>query len=107
MDFSVITHIAKIDRKVLEEKDKAYGSSWRKYGGVSAFFNIARKFDRFVVQSEVSNYDSFKAYDNMPVGEDSIIESVRDLRRYLFLFEAYLLYERGKENVDGNDDSRV
>jgi hypothetical protein len=36
----------------LEIKDKDYGSSWRKYEGQGAFFNLARKWDRMETQAK-------------------------------------------------------
>lgn len=38
--------ISKIIARFVFDKDRQYGSSWRRRGGVGAFFIIARKWDR-------------------------------------------------------------
>jgi len=93
-DFNNILKIADEDRKVLEKKDASYGSSWREEGGFSAYFNTSRKWSRFHKQCKDHGFDVFKAHDALPEGEEAMIESVRDLRRYLFLIEMHLMYER-------------
>jgi len=41
----------------LEIKDRDYGSSWRKYEGLSAFFNLSRKWDRMETQAKSRGND--------------------------------------------------
>lgn len=87
-----------------------YGDSWRKRGGVGAFMNLARKWDRleqmlanppFTVTSggrfpQFSRYDVFEAMLAEARGTrkgEGVIDAVRDLRRYLLLVEAHILCE--------------
>lgn len=99
--------LAKRDAESVFKKDMEYGHSWRKRGGVGAFFVIARKWDRLEerlkqiysgsasqdVSAAVSQYDLFGhiTADNR---EEGIIDDVRDLRRYLLLVEEEMM-ERG------------
>lgn len=101
--------VARQDVEGLVEAREAYGDSWRAEGGFSAFFNIKRKIDRLVklagreparsrdgaVQRE--RYDIFSQvmFDTCEGGEGTL-DSIRDLRRYLMLAEAWLL-EQGVE----------
>lgn len=82
--------IAKQDVAVLESKDKEYGSSWCRRGGVGAFMMAARKWDRLENQVKQHLYDVFHAIatDNRSEG---ILDDIRDLRRYLLLIDAYMV----------------
>ena len=82
-----IEALGETDAEVLREKGRSYGSSWCRYGGVSAFMNLARKWDRLVhaVQGEYK-YDIFAAAA-ADTRNEPILEDIRDLRRYLFLVE--------------------
>jgi hypothetical protein len=86
-------HISKIaadDAKVVVEKDKQYGASWCKRGGVGAFMVMIRKVDRIEQRCEQLGWDIFKAVaeDNR---EEGLIDDIRDLRGYLLLIEGYLI----------------
>ncbi len=81
------------DLKVIEIKDKEYGSSWKKRGGQGAFMMLARKFDRMETQinkiickhKEVpgGNYlHNFITFDDR---DEGILDDVQDLRRYFIL----------------------
>ena len=82
----------------LKEKDKSYGGSWKKRGGVGAYMMAARKIDRIEVQlsrvpfnaAHPPQYDIFAhlASDSRP---DGILDDIRDLRRYLLLIEAEMM----------------
>jgi len=88
----IITRIEMLgeeDANVLREKGASYGSSWRKYGGVSAFMNLARKWDRLIHEAERHNYDVFVAAE-VDTRDETILEDIRDLRRYLFLVEEHI-----------------
>lgn len=98
----LLTAVAISDVLFLEERDKTYGSSWKKRGGVGAFMMLARKWDRIeqIMQKphDVPGTDFAHAYDifeqcEMNVG--NVLDDVRDLRRYLTLAESELL-RRGK-----------
>lgn len=91
----------------LDEKDKSYGSSWKKRGGVGAFMMLARKWDRIetLIREErnapeigghANRYDIF---DHIELNYGGILDDVRDLRRYLLLVESELL-GRGKLILD-------
>lgn len=74
------------DAEELEKKDKDYGSSWKKRGGVGAFMMLARKWDR--IENLVTK--ARHAYDIFHTGVENtgdILDDIRDLRRYLLLVE--------------------
>lgn len=77
------------DRDVasIQEKDREYGGSWKKRGGVGAFMMLARKWDRLEKQVEAQGYDVFKAIREDQRSE-GVLDDIRDLRRYLLLVEA-------------------
>jgi hypothetical protein len=75
--------IADADVAALQEKDKTYGSSWKKRGGVGAFMMLARKWDRIETQTFPHRYDIFKAI----VSIDGFMDDILDLRRYLMLVQ--------------------
>ena len=101
--------IAAMDVSLVKEKDKSYGASWKKRGGIFAFAMLARKWDRLEeilampqmqtrdgVSRTAARYDIFEAIAAEPApGEDgTTLAEVRDLRRYLLLVEAEMV-ERG------------
>ncbi len=76
--------IAIEDVRVLTEKNRYYGGSWKKRGGIGAFMMLARKWDR------IENY--FKQFDQdlllallSDQREENMLDDVQDLRRYLLL----------------------
>ena len=93
-----LDRIAETDIGAIEEKEKTYGSSWKRRGGISAFMMLARKWDR--IEQRVST--RVEAVDGAPGAErdnvlehvmtdrrsEGIIDDIRDLRRYLILVEA-------------------
>jgi hypothetical protein len=78
------------DVKLMWQKDQEYGRSWCKRGGTSATENVMRKVDRMTKQLEVNGWDIFKAMTAEGTSE-GFCDTVRDLRCYLVLCEAYLL----------------
>ena len=86
------------------QKDRSYGSSWKKRGGVGAFMMLARKWDRLeeLVCPKIGGghnaYDIFRAISRCSVdaqgADGTVLAEVRDLRRYLLLVEAEMM-ERG------------
>lgn len=98
--------IAAEDARFLAERDKSYGSSWKRRGGVGAFMMLARKWDRLeqIVKDypypmgtapKPQSYDIFGCIAARPdVSDGSVLAEVRDLRRYLLLVEAEMV-ERG------------
>ena len=93
--------IATRDVEVVVEKDKEYGSSWKRRGGVGAFMMMARKWDRIETRVEqdpekhprLPKWDIFNhaVYDNR---EEGILDDIRDLRRYLLLIEDEILQQQ-------------
>lgn len=85
-----IKSITDEDARGLIEKDLEYGASWKKRGGVGAYFTMIRKVDRLNTQipHKKHGYDIFAALMEPDVGAESLIDTCRDLRRYLTLIEA-------------------
>lgn len=94
------------DNAYVQVKDRQYGSSWKKRGGVGAFMMLARKWDRLDEMLERNhNYDLFEgiraaAMNNMQGQDGTILAEVRDLRRYLALVEAEMI-EQGAVEISG------
>jgi hypothetical protein len=78
--------IALQDVATLLKKDKEYGSSWKRRGGVGAYMMLARKMDRIETQVKAHNYDIFAAI-TADSREEGLLDDIRDLRRYLMLVE--------------------
>lgn len=96
--------VADEDVRHLEMKERTYGGSWKKRGGVGAFMMLARKWDRIenVLSKDIlvlpergearHQYDIFDHIVADPSGADStVLAEVRDLRRYLLLVEAEMV----------------
>lgn len=82
------------DVRHLKMKEKTYGDSWKKRGGVGAFMMMARKWDRIenILAKGAMPYDVFSHIKLDPSGDDStVLAEVRDLRRYLALVEAEMI----------------
>ena len=92
-DRKMMEVIAENDINVLEYKGKTYGDSWKKRGGVGAFMMLARKWDRIENQVKEFGWDVFAAVENQMdrVVEESLVDDIRDLRRYLLLVEEELI----------------
>lgn len=85
-----IDQIAHADAVGVMEKDAEYGASWKRRGGVGAFMMAARKFDRLETAVERHGYDIFAAA--IEDGRfESVLDDIRDLRRYLMLIEGEVL----------------
>jgi hypothetical protein len=80
------------DIETLIEKEKDYGDSWKKRGGVGAYMMLARKWDRIenTVKSQEHSYDVFRAMME-DRRDDGLLDDIRDLRRYLLLVESEVL----------------
>ena len=76
------------DALELQQKGKAYGDSWKRRGGVGAFFVMARKWDRLENLLIRVGYDIFRS-DELALDE-TIRDTMADLRRYLTLIENHL-----------------
>jgi hypothetical protein len=82
--------IANDDAQIVLEKDKSYGSSWKKRGGVGAFMMLARKWDRIENMVQEDKWDMFKTLQRTHANQESetLLETIRDLRQYLLLVES-------------------
>lgn len=84
--------IADDDVRTIEEKEKAYGDSWRRNGGIGAFMIFARKWDR--IRQRVTTEQPGAARDNIlehiaaDTRAEPILDDIRDLRQFLLLTEA-------------------
>ena len=84
------------DVEYVVKKDTQYRSSWKKRGGVGAFFTIVRPWDRLESIAGQSGYDLLGALekeassDHLEGVDGTLIACVRDIRRYLLLVEAEL-----------------
>lgn len=83
-----LTDIASNDVTVLLEKEKSYGGSWKKRGGVGAYMMLARKWDRLenFLEKFSNRYDIFAAIA-ADSRDEGLLDDIRDLRRYLMLVE--------------------
>ena len=69
---------------LLIKKNSEYGSSWRRRGGVGAFFTIWRKADRLEAQLKSRGYNIFDVTDD-PTSTESLDETLIDFWCYLGL----------------------
>lgn len=80
------------DLQIILDKDiRQYRGSWKKRGGVGAYFTFVRKIDSLVAQCDAGGYNIFKLCIDNGSGDGGTLEQVRDLRRYLALVEAELV----------------
>ena len=105
------------DVECLVEKDREYGRSWMKRGGVGAFMMLARKWDRIeqrVSRSfrtpvqlgeprDVTKWDIF-AHLECDKREESLIDDIRDLRNYLLLVEEEMMEKGVLTDIVGESD---
>lgn len=82
--------VAEEDIRVLQEKERTYGGSWKKRGGAGAFMMLARKWDRIENIAEAAGWDIFEVIQGQGMGgaDGELLAEIRDLRRYLMLVEA-------------------
>lgn len=85
-----LKEIVNEDARELMVKDKDYGSSWKKRGGVDSFMMLARKWDRIEHQVKSKGYNILQACEE-DTRKEGILDDVRDLRRYLLLVEHEVL----------------
>lgn len=93
-NYAGIEELALQDVEVLRAKGQAYGSSWRKRGGVGAFMMLARKWDRIEQQCSEAGYDVFAVLEGNTEIPDGLLDDIRDLRRYLLLVDAWMTKPR-------------
>jgi hypothetical protein len=106
--------IADADVANIEEKERAYGSSWKRRGGIGAFMMLARKFDRIEqrVSSEIAASGDAPAVQRHNLFQhivadrraEPLLDDIRDLRRYLILVEAEMAARGVLEIGTARDD---
>jgi len=90
MDY--LERVMKEDLTTICHKENTYRGSWKKRGGIGAFFVAFRKVDRLEHIVAQHGYDIFTALDEDPSGADgSALAELRDLRCYLTLIEAEII----------------
>lgn len=84
--------------RTVERKNKEYGESWRKRGGVGAFMMAARKWDRLEtqVQGDVG-YDIFALLTQENLTSEDPIDTIDDLIAYLLMIRAHCAGETLRE----------
>lgn len=85
--------VVESDIETLVSKEKDYGDSWKKRGGIGAFMMLARKWDRIencLSNNKEERYDIFHAM-LQDLRDDGVIDDIRDLRRYLLLVESEVI----------------
>jgi hypothetical protein len=95
----MLDDIVQADTDYVRAKDKQYDSSWKRRGGVGAYFTIVRPWDRLENFAKAQGYDLFAAMQNDPLhGPDgTALACVRDMRRYLLLLEAWIVWDRTRD----------
>jgi hypothetical protein len=96
-----LSTLASGDVIVLKEKDREYGGSWLKRGGVGVFMMLARKWDRLETAMESQAERPVTDATDIPIDRydiiqrgvrdqrtEGILDDIADLRRYLLLAEA-------------------
>ena len=93
------------DLAIIGTKDREYGGSWKKRGGIGAFMMLCRKWDRLEEQTknatttledeDIPPYDIIQqaVHDDRPEG---LLDDIADLRRYLLNVEAEVRAIRGR-----------
>ena len=86
LELKYFNHVSLMDYLTAFFKNKEYGASWKKRGGIGSFMMLARKWDRLEEIVKRKNYDIFESI-NDSTSTESIIDTIRDLRVYLTLVE--------------------
>ena len=87
-----LLELLEIDRLELTIKNRDYGASWRKRGGIGAFMMLARKHDRIMNIHESTGIKQFN--DLWGSNPADIRDDIIDLRRYLILVEGYRMFNQ-------------
>lgn len=101
------------DLEYVRRKDAQYAASWKRRGGVGAFFTIVRPWDRLenllerlperlAARGEAAQYDVFRAIreEGLSGPDGSVIACVRDVRRYLLLLEAEMREQLASKSAE-------
>ena len=83
-----LADVQKHDANMLTFKEGHYRGSWKKRGGVGAFFVLARKWDALENLIDTKfGYDILNKRIWEEQGDGSVLDQIRDLRGYLTLVE--------------------
>ena len=102
-NFIQIQQLADEDVEKLRQAEESYGDSWRGRGGMGAFMMLARKWDRIENQVAKDGYDVFTTITNDP-SDSGILDDIKDLRRYLLLFESHIGFENYMESLEKREE---
>jgi hypothetical protein len=93
--------VARNDMETIEKKERAYGNSWKRGGGIGAFMMLARKWDRLkervVARLDAAQGAAGASRDNVfehieaDHRAESVIDDIRGLRQYLLLVEGEMV----------------
>lgn len=110
-----LNSVVESDIETIEEKEKSYGSSWKRRGGIAAFMMLARKWDRIDlrVTQQIETRDDTPGAVRDNVFEhifadrrtESVLDDIQDLRRFLMLVEAEMA-ARGTIRIGTDRDNR-
>ncbi len=110
-----LASISRGDVSEILQKQKAYGSSWKRRGGVAVFMMLARKWDRIEQRVAIrvppaegspgANPNNIFEHIAADRRTEGILDDVRDLRRYLMLVEAEMA-ARGLVETGTSRDNR-
>lgn len=100
-----LQQITRDDVSFVEDKDTQYDASWKRHGGVGAFFTIVRPWDRLYNYAKQRGFDLFEMIgeEGLEGPDGSVIACVRDMRRYLLLVEAHMAEELGVVPIDSSE----
>jgi hypothetical protein len=93
MDSGYLDHLYPVmmaDVQGLITAEKSYGNSWKLRGGVDTYHMIRRKWERLetAVAKTTPYADAYDIFQHLTEAPESLLDAVRDLRRYLLLTEA-------------------
>jgi hypothetical protein len=77
------------------DKEAVYGQSWRKYGNMSAFMNVARKWDRIdnIMRNAMENGMHIIFSEEAGTAQETFLDTVVDLASYSLLWVGYIANE--------------
>jgi 5-methylcytosine-specific restriction endonuclease McrA len=81
------------------KKDKDYGASWKRRGGIGAFMMLCRKWDR--IENFIKKSTDFEKEARLDKRAEGLRDDVSDLRRYILLVRSEIRFrlpytKRGK-----------
>lgn len=76
--------------KLQNQKESFYGNSWRQYGDMSAFFNLARKWNRIetIMQTAMQQGTEHLFDESSQLATETILDTIADLALYGLMWSA-------------------